>query len=193
MDKIFLTKADVNKLQQWMNDNGNIVNGDICPLKDVELEFGDGAGMKLKCYRKDTYTNMYISVDGIAKGRLRVSNDGTVIQNKLVYELSDIQLEAIYGVYFGLMNYIAKYKPEKVLKAKESKSVSKHKNSKKKITNTTYLFSSSFSTPRGGHHASPSYSFSVRGHYRHLKDGRTIWVKEHIKGTGTRKEHSYRI
>ena len=132
MDRIFLTKADVNKLQQWIDDNDNIVNGDICPLKDVELEFGDGAGMKLKCYRKDTYTNIYISIDDIPKGRLRVGNDGTIIQNKLVYELSEIQLQAIYGVYFGLMNYIAKYRPERVLKVKDKVSVSKHSNSRKK-------------------------------------------------------------
>lgn len=30
--------------------------------------------------------------------------------------------------------------------------------------------------------SSPSYSFSVRGHYRHYKSGKVVWVKEFKKG-----------
>ena len=198
MNKIILNKQDITKIGDWNISKDNIINTDKCPFKDIELFIQgkhEGESISLKCYRKETYVNIYVAVDGIAKGKIRVNTEGEVIQNKLIRKLDTDQLESIYGVYFTLMNYIAEYRPEKVLEVKESNtSVSNHRNSKKKVTNTTYLFSSSFSARKGGHHASPSYSFSVRGHYRHLKNGKVIWVKEHTKGNGKEKKgHEYRI
>lgn len=44
-----------------------------------------------------------------------------------------------------------------------------------------------------GHHSSPSYAFSVRGHYRHYKSGKTVWIAQHKRGVGEPVEHTYRI
>ena len=44
------------------------------------------------------------------------------------------------------------------------------------------------------HERSPfTCAFGVRGHYRHYKDGRRIWVKEYVKGTGTKISKTYKI
>lgn len=206
MNKIILYNEDINKLEEYAKEKETDIDTNVCPFKDVELviyrhkkgekiDTNSAQVINLKYYRKDTYINIYVAIDGKSYGRLRVSNKAELIQNKLTGNVKDAKdLVVFYNVYFFLMDYVANYKPERVLEVKESKvNISNHKNSKKKITNTTYLFSSSFSSRRGGHHASPSYSFSVRGHYRHLKNGKVIWIKEHIKGNSKKKGHEYRI
>lgn len=198
MNKIILKSKDINALHEYGKNNS--IDYSVCPFKDIEIYMSRAENFEvktisMKCYRKENYVNIYLAIDSYSFGRFRVSNvDGKLLQNKTEYAVKDDELTVFYTTYFLLMNYVANYRPEKVLEVKESKvSVSNHKNSKKKVTNTTYLFSSSFSPCRGGHHASPSYSFSVRGHYRHLKNGKVIWIKEHIKGNGKKKGHEYRI
>ena len=46
--------------------------------------------------------------------------------------------------------------------------------------------------PRGTH-ASPNGIFSVRGHYRHYKSGKVVWIAEYKKGTGRKKNTIYKI
>lgn len=46
--------------------------------------------------------------------------------------------------------------------------------------------------PRGSH-ASPRGIFTVRGHYRHYKSGKVVWVAEYKKGTGKQKGKTYKI
>ena len=199
MNRIIIYKEDSDRLQEWVNNNNNDVSTINCPFKDIELVFIEHKDkpdrhLKLKCYRKDTYINFYVSVDGISKGKLRVSLNGEILQNKIEGNLSADQLESIYGAYFVLMDYITKYKPTNTLEVKEQKQIeSKHKNSKKRVTSTTYLFHHF----RGGSHSKrytkPSHAFSVRGHYRHLKNGKTVWVKEYVKGEGKLKERTYKF
>lgn len=200
MNKIIIHKEDSTNLQKWLDSNNNDVNTTYCPFKDIELIFQEckdnpNRYLKLKCYRKDTYVNIYVSVDGVDKGRLRVNLKGEIIQNKLAGNLSNSQLDSMYGAYFTIMEYIAKYKPENTLEIKESKNVkSRHRNSKKTVTNTTYLFRSFRGGNHSKRHTNPSCSFSVRGHYRHLKNGKTIWIKEYIKHADKpRKDKTYKL
>ena len=196
MNTIILHKEDMAKIEAWFKSECKSVNPNNCPFSEVELVFEETKDkyMKYKCYRKEGYVNIYISVDGISKGRLRVDFDGKLLQNKLVYNLDEKYLKSMYLSYFVIMEYIAKFKPENTLEVKEQKQIeSKHKNSKKRVTSTTYLFHHF----RGGSHSKgytkPSHAFSVRGHYRHLKNGKTVWVKEYVKGEGKPKERTYRF
>lgn len=43
-----------------------------------------------------------------------------------------------------------------------------------------------------GGHASPSGVFSVRGHYRHYKSGKVVWIAEFKKGEGPKKRKTYK-
>lgn len=44
---------------------------------------------------------------------------------------------------------------------------------------------------RCGEHASPKGEFSVRGHYRHYKSGKIVWINEYRKGEGKRNGKKY--
>ena len=54
----------------------------------------------------------------------------------------------------------------------------------KNLLRIKYLNGKAYSSPQGGHHKTP-VEHEVKGHYRHLASGKTIWVKEHKRGTGT--------
>ncbi len=43
-----------------------------------------------------------------------------------------------------------------------------------------------------GGHASPSGVFTVRGHYRHYKSGKVVWIPEFKKGEGKKKRKTYK-
>lgn len=61
---------------------------------------------------------------------------------------------------------------------------------------TTYILHSSgkrLSVAPKGHHASPSCSFTVRGHFRHYRSGKTVWIAEYRKGTGKEQSKTYKI
>ena len=57
----------------------------------------------------------------------------------------------------------------------------------RKATQSTIL-----AAPRG-FHASPRGIFTVRGHYRHYKSGKVVWVSEYKKGTGKKKKKTYKM
>lgn len=78
-----------------------------------------------------------------------------------------------------------------MLKVKECKS-----STKPHTASTTYIIHSAGKqltvVPRG-HHASPACSFTVRGHFRHYKSGKTVWIAEYRKGTGRSRGKTYKI
>ena len=43
-----------------------------------------------------------------------------------------------------------------------------------------------------GAHASPIGVFTVRGHWRHYKSGKEVWIAEYRKGCGKKKNKTYR-
>lgn len=44
-----------------------------------------------------------------------------------------------------------------------------------------------------GHHAKPRGEFNVRGHFRHYKSGKVVWIAEHRRGTGDKKRKTYKM
>ena len=44
-----------------------------------------------------------------------------------------------------------------------------------------------------GHHASPKGIFTVRGHFRHYKSGKEIWIEQFQKGTGEKRQKTYKL
>ena len=102
----------------------------------------------------------------------------------------------VYGSLMALMTYGAVgIRGEK--SAASTKAPAKRMGSTKPHTaNTTYIIYSAGKqltvVPRG-HHASPACSFTVRGHFRHYKSGKTVWIAEYRKGSGRSRGKTYKI
>lgn len=201
MDKIIIKMKDVANIDTWKKSaklgKDYFANNFIPPFKDIELYVVE-PNLTLKCYYKGNYINFYPMVDGRKCGsfRARISDMKIIKSNAKTLANESVPAKTLSdfaGFYFLTMAYISMYK--KSVEPKERKvTKSKHKRSKKKETYFTYLINSHYhSEYQGGHHASPSYSFKVRGHYRHLKNGKRIWVREYVKGKDKPKEKVYKL
>lgn len=96
-------------------------------------------------------------------------------------------------LYIGIQ-YLLRERPH-VLAQRSRKVVSpstpqhhrKSKKSQRKVryVRTLYLEDEGLQSliPRG-HHASPSGTFGVRGHWRHYKNGKNVWIGPYTKGLG---------
>lgn len=67
---------------------------------------------------------------------------------------------------------------------------------RKPVKRTTYILRRDNGTllaaPMSSH-ASPKGIFTVRGHYRHYKSGKVVWIAEYRKGTGKKKSKTYKM
>lgn len=195
MDKILLTAKDVSEIHKWANANEVSVDINI-PFNKVELVLDEG--YSLKCYNKGTYVNIFIIIDNVNKGYFRFErNTLKVIKNKIIgkEKLKEEHFKAWIAQYLYTMAYITEYKP--VLEPKEIReSIKKHKRSHKAESNTIYLFNRHYITNSSithRKHKSCEYAYTVRGHFRHLRNGKKIWVREYTKGKGKPKEKSYKL
>lgn len=109
-------------------------------------------------------------------------------------------IQDIVTCYASLMAYII-YNKETVAESnpqpktesnnKKSKTTSKKKHKNNTIT---YILNRSYNnTNTHKYHKSPEGIFSVRGHYRKYKNGKTVWIKEYKKGEGKQKNKIYKL
>lgn len=111
----------------------------------------------------------------------------------------------LYLTIMALMIFGNEYDEPVVNNDNDKEKPQPNKNNKKKKTNKkkplsegiTYIIKTSSGEPcikRQGSHAKPSGQFDVRGHYRHYKNGKVIWIKEYVKGKGKEvKDKTYKI
>ena len=127
----------------------------------------------------------------------------TTIASKDRMKLEPSDKQSVLTVYCSLMALMTfgnmgacRENPETTPKEIKPHKAQKSTAKSKKKPNTTYILRK---TPNGlqaisqGSHASPSFEFTVRGHYRHYKSGKVIWVSEHTKGNGKKKEKTYKM
>lgn len=122
-----------------------------------------------------------------AKNRMKVSED---------------DLRSVLTVYcslMALMVYGQAEMPAEQLSDGDKESTRKKPTNgrkRKKSPRTTYILKSGngalMAVPRGSH-ASPGGIFSVRGHFRHYKNGKVIWISEYRKGEGKKKKKTYKM
>lgn len=101
-------------------------------------------------------------------------------------------------LWFSLMLMAVYYRPEvEKTKQEESpkpkrKSGKKHKQRTKdaihSLCPTTYIIGTAVVKGLPKHHRKPDHEFSVRGHYRHYKSGKVVWIPEHQRCVGKGKE-----
>ena len=200
MDKIILTTKDVETLLKWRDNNADLVRRNPAPFKGIMLEFPE-TKIHIKAYNDAGKIAFYLQVNGEKAGKItgRQLSGGLLQVQKNTTKLSSDDVQSIITVYASLMALIVYHKPEAAAAAKEARQErpKKAKNGQERRKNSiTYLLKHSSSGPRiqqRGQHSSPAGVFTVRGHYRHYKDGRSVWIKPYKKGTGGQKNKTYKL
>lgn len=220
MDKIMLRSEDVDAVFEWRDKHIDLVLRCPCPLKAVEIHFSPDVqvetGFYLRCIREKPYLlRLYIGPEGEkASGyfllqrmpdgrwlRLKDTIKGDETSFKPSKKEFGDSLVAMYCTLMAIMVYSSDIELPELDKKEKRESKAPLKKPKKahkpnRGTGTTYILHRSGKTLSVGHrgsHASPKGIFSVRGHWRHYKNGNIVWVSEYKKGTGKKKPKTYKI
>lgn len=159
--------------------------------------------ISIKCFRSDKKLKLYLDSPARKLGHVVFAPLGNGLWKKKVSTLpadcNPAETEqgalTVYGSLMALMTYGTG--SIRGAASTTSKAPDGRKSPTKPHTaNTTYIIHSAGKrltvVPRG-HHASPACSFTVRGHFRHYKSGKTVWIAEYRKGTGRSRGKTYKI
>lgn len=204
MDKIIVTAADIKKLLAWRDEHKDLVRSMPIPLREVKIQIVE-SGISIKCFRSDKKLKFYLDGPTLKLGHVVFAPLGNGLWKKktstLPADCNPAETEqgalTVYGSLMALMAYGASEAPAATEAEHEPKTHIGHKRSTRwNPVGTTYILHSSgkrLSVAPKGHHASPSCSFTVRGHFRHYRSGKTVWIAEYRKGTGKEQSKTYKI
>lgn len=199
MDKIILSSEDVEAVLSWRDQNKDLVRRNPAPFKGIILEFPE-TKIHIKAYNDAGKIAFYLHINGIKAGKIMGQQlpGGFFKAKKNTTTLKSDDVQSIITVYASLMALIVYQKEEPTNGARKPRQNNAKKDGNRKAQNNgvTYILNRTANGARikaKGSHASPSGVFSVRGHFRHYKDGRTVWIKPFIKGTGKQKNKTYKL
>lgn len=200
MDKIIVTADDIERLLVWRDEHRDEVRSGPAPLKAVEI-IVETTGWHIKGIRDSLKLRLHLNQNGKPLGHceFRRRSDGMWASTKNRMQVGKDDLQSALTVYCTLMALMAygKSEPAEEIEPRMGIAHKPHKGStRKQRGQTTYILRTINGTllaaPRGSH-ASPSGTFTVRGHYRHYKSGKVVWIAEYKKGTGKKKSKTYKI
>lgn len=215
MDKIEITAKEIEQLLKWRDEHVEFVRHHPTPLKAVEIVITDN-GYRIKGFRDDDDLRLHLNINGRSVGKCEfirradgmfATKPGKIRFDKNVLgknpQVHGEMVQSMLTVYCSLMALMAfaRVEPDKDAEDKPVRQRVAHKpsakGSKKPTKQITYILRSHngtlYAAPRGSH-ASPSGVFSVRGHFRHYRDGKIVWIAEYTKGTGKKKKSKvYRV
>lgn len=208
MDKCILSNADVKSLFEWRDRNVDLVRRAACPIKGIEIVLPD-VPARIKYVRDDTIVNIHCVLGEKESWnyKIEVTPRGWMVRkspNKGIGANRELMIDYV-GLYYALMALIAygddvEYTDQELDVIDRMTAVPREGSTKKpraKRDNIIYLFnkekSGRIGIKRKGERNSPRGQFNVRGHFRHLNNGKVIWIAEYKKGTGKKKSKIYKL
>ena len=202
MDRIILSSKDVETLLSWRDQNKDLIRRNPVPFKGIILEFPE-TKITIKAYNNAGKIAFYLQINGTKAGKITGQQlpGGLFQTTKNTTKLQGDNVQSIITVYASLMTFIVYQQPDetkpttKEIRQDQPKKPAKRLQKPKK-SGITYLLKHTASGARiqpKESHASPSGVFSVRGHFRHYKDGRKVWIKPFTKGNGKQKNKTYKL
>lgn len=193
---------DIEALLKWRDQHPQEVKSHPAPLKAVEIVMPHN-GYRIKGIREGDQLRLHLSQNGTQLGNCRFVRrpDGMWASTRNRMQVGRDDLQAVLTVYCSVMALMAyglrEVEPQDATPHEPGPKPSPSKRpTKRKSKRTTYILRSingALSAVPRGSHASPRGIFIVRGHYRHYKSGKVVWVSEYQKGTGKRKGKTYKL
>lgn len=193
---------DIEALLKWRDQHPQEVKSHPAPLKAVEIVMPHN-GYRIKGIREGDQLRLHLSQNGTQLGNCRFVRrpDGMWASTRNRMQVGRDDLQAVLTVYCSVMALMAygrwEVEPQDATPYEPGPKPSPSKRpTKRKSKRTTYILRSingALSAVPRGSHASPRGIFIVRGHYRHYKSGKVVWVSEYQKGTGKRKGKTYKL
>ena len=202
MNKILLSSADIEFILQWRDEHKDAIRLGMIPLKSVQIVCTD-TGYILTAINNGQELAITTTQNGKKLGKLvfRLLENGFCALIKNTTNFSEEEKQSVLTVYSSTMAILvfgsatvegSDKEPKEITKKNTTKT---NKSQKKKSSGVTYILRNSYDIKREAqqHRKSPDHSFSVRGHYRHYKSGKVIWIEEFTKGTGKKKNTIHKL
>lgn len=203
MDKIELMTKDVTALFAWRDEHVDLVRRMPAPLKAVEILFVE-TGYRIVGIRSGASLKLTLShgYEKLGSKDLTVAGPNLVEKKSRLMKVTRDQFQSAIAAYCALMALMtygnSEIEPEEVEPRQQVRrsAAASTKPRRKTTRRVTYIIRNSGSSlsvaPRGSH-AKPSGIFNVRGHWRHYKSGKVVWIAEYKKGTGKKKSKTYKV
>lgn len=206
MDKILYSKEDIDFLLGWRDKNKEKVREYVCPIKAIKI-ISMVNGTICTCVRNGNIINVGVTLNGKHFGKIVAEylNSGLYrVDEKCTSKIfTTDMIQSIMTVYASTMALLAYgneiTKPAKQVDRKPTDNKhkpAKKKSKKSKSSGITYVLRRDSKTAAimpHGKHRSPQGTFNVRGHFRHYKDGKVVWIEEYSKGRGDKKSKTYKL
>lgn len=201
MDRIELTQDDIFTLMEWRDQHKELVRSLPAPLKAVEITFKHNS-YRIKGIRDGNRLTIMLH-DGMKKlqdVKFEIQR-GTLVKTGGFTKLTHDAFQDVLTTYCSLMALMVyggrnTSEPDEESRTEPSPRTAQKRPQKRPAKRTTYIIRNDRGAlniaPRGSH-ASPKGIFTVRGHYRHYKSGKVVWIPEYKKGEGKKKKKTYRI
>lgn len=206
MVKIPLEIEQINALLRWRDEHRELVRACVVPFPYCEIS--NENGVKIRTQQKKDFPSVYsFTVSNTILHEIKGRFDYMTMTGRGIHgapQLSHEDTQTAITVWATLMAYIVNFEPEIVQiddepsepdsKKPRSTSPRKQKRPENRIlylNPTKYIAESKNAVQRK--HTPPSCAFSVRGHYRHLKSGKVVYVHPYEKNTGKEKDKRNKI
>lgn len=204
MDKLILTREDVEALIAWREEHKAEVRSHPASLRALEIVAPE-VGWTLKGIRDGDSLRLHANQDGRSLGYCQFTRlpNGFWASTKNRMQTSQEHLQSLLSIYcvvmavmaYGWQKPVEDDKPEEKPKRKTSQKAKKPTKPKtrKSITYILRRANGAVTVAPRGPRARPRGEFSVRGHYRHYRSGKVVWIAEYRKGTGKKKSKIYKM
>jgi hypothetical protein len=207
MNRIILTDADVKYLFAWRDEHNDLIHRLPRPMDKLRIELKDPK-LVIVGSRKDDRLMLHLYHAGRPIGDLEfiLLYEGKAKVTKVTTKtLTQDDISSVLSLWCSLMAIFVygdvdrkeddQEEQTEQKERKKSKSAQK-KPYKKASDHVTYILlkaPKSHTSSHKGSHAKKTGCFSVRGHFRHYKSGKVVWIAEFKKGTGKEKERTYKL
>lgn len=204
MDKLILTREDVTALIAWRDEHKAEVRSHPASLRALEI-IAPEVGWSLKGIRDGDTLRLHANQSGQSLGYCQFTRlpNGFWSATKNRMQTSQEHLQSLLSIYCVVMAVMAYgwQKPDEDEESEEKPERKPSKKAKKRakpkagkpITYIIRRANGAVTVVPKGSRARPRGEFSVRGHYRHYRSGKVIWIAEYRKGTGKKKSKIYKM
>ena len=206
MNKLILSNEDIEFLLKWRDEHKNLVRMMVCPLNAVKIICKD-SGYNITGIHENSKLTLGINHNGKSLGKMcyTVIEGGLYALTKNTTKLSEEDQQSCLTVYASAMallvygrstiNYEAGEIKREIRNTKKTdKAQNKKRNNRR--SGVVYILHREASEPTimiQGTRNGPRGEFSVRGHFRHYRDGKVVWINQYMKGTGKPIRRTYKL
>ena len=201
MDRVLLGADDIQSLLRWRDEHKDLVRQAPCPLKSVEIVM-EHNGYRIKGFREGKCLKLHLNQSGKSLGSttFEITDSGTFVavpgKDRMKVDRDGLQsVLTVYCSLMALMTFSVNERTDTPVKHRHPHKPTQRKSMRKPDHITWVLRTKNGHTCLAvrGSHTSCSGEFSVRGHFRHYKSGKVVWINEYRKGTGKKTRKNYKI